>query len=126
MAAIAAAGGNVSLGSDFPAAGYLSEYRPLVAIEAAVTRTLDGRKDVPPLGGEAAKVPIEVAVRAQTIGAAYGMGLDDEIGSLEVGKKADLVVLETDIYEINPDDISEVNVLYTIMDGELTYDSTSE
>ena len=126
MTAIAAEGGNVSLGSDFPAAGYLSEYRPLVAIEAAVTRTLDGRKDVPPLGGETAKIPIDVAVRAHTIGAAYGMGMDAEIGSLEVGKKADLVVLEKDIYEIDPDDISEVKVLYTIMDGELTYDSTSE
>ncbi|PRY19540.1 hypothetical protein CLV78_12129 [Aliiruegeria haliotis] len=120
------AGGTFSLGSDWPASGYVSEYRPLANIEYAVTRTLDGRKDVPPLGGEDAKLTVDQALRAQTINAAYGMGLSDQIGSLEVGKKADIVVLEKNLYDIDPNDISEVEVLFTIMNGTLTYDHREE
>ena len=125
-AKVIAAGGSFSLGSDWPVAGYASEYRPLSAIEGAVTRQLDGRKDVPPLGGEAAKLTVEQALRAQTINAAHGMNMSDEVGSLEVGKKADLVVLNENLYDIDPNDISEVDVLYTMMGGKLTYDSTAE
>ena len=77
---IAEAGGNVSLGSDWPAAGCLSEYRPLLSIRTAVTRQLPGRDDVPPLGGEEARVPLAMAIHAQTLGAAYGMDLSDKIG----------------------------------------------
>ena len=51
------------------------------------------------------------------------MGLDT-VGSLEVGKKADLVVLSKNLFEIDPDDISEVEVVYTVMGGRLTYDAT--
>lgn len=123
---VIAEGGSFSLGSDWPASGYVSEYRPLFAIEGAVTRTLDGRKDVPPLGGDAAKLSVEQALRAQTINAARGMGMDDIIGSLEVGKKADLVVLDKNLFDIDPNDISEVDILYTMMGGKLTYDSTAE
>lgn len=123
-ASVIAQGGSFSLGTDWPVSGYVSEYRPLTGIEAAVTRQLDGRKDVPPLGGEAAKLTVDQALRAQTINAAFGMGMADQIGSLEVGKKADLVVLSENLYEIDPNDISEVEVLYTIMNGELTWDHT--
>lgn len=123
--AIAETGANVSLGSDWPAANYLAEYRPLVSIEMAVTRQGVGRKDVPPLGGEAMQLPLETALRANTINAAYGMNMDDEIGSLEAGKKADIVVLQENLYEIDPTSISEVKVLYTIMGGTLTYDHSS-
>ena len=106
--------------------GWISEYRPLVAIEVATTRTIDGRKDVPPLGGVEAGLDVDTAIRAATINAAYNLNMDDEIGSLEVGKKADLVVLAENLYEIDPDDISEVEVLYTMMGGRLTYDSTDK
>ena len=126
MAQIAAAGGVVSLGSDWPVSGWISEYRPLVAIETAVTRTIDGRKDVPPLGGAKAGLDVNTAIRAATINAAYNMNMDDQIGSLEVGKKADIVVLEENLYEIDPNDISEVKVLYTMMDGRVTYDHEDE
>lgn len=125
-ASVIAQGGSFSLGTDWPVSGYVSEYRPLTGVEAAVTRQLDGRKDVPPLGGEAAKLTVDQALRAQTINAAFGMGMSDQIGSLEVGKKADMVVLSENLYEIDPNDISEVEVLYTIMNGELTWDHTAQ
>ncbi len=119
-------GGKFSFGSDWPVSGYVSEYRPLAAIEAGVTRTLDGRKDIAPLGGDEAMMSLDQALRAHTIDSAYGMGLDSEIGSLEVGKKADLVVLSQNLYEIDPNEISEVDVLYTIMDGNITWDHTKQ
>ena len=126
MKKIADAGGRVVLGADWPVSGWISEYRPLVAIETAVTRTIDGRKDVAPLGGAEAGVSVDTALRASTINPALELGMENAIGSLEVGKRADLVVLDENLYEVDPDRISEVKVLYTMMDGELTWDHTAE
>ena len=118
---VIAQGGIFSFGSDWPVSGYISEYRPLSAIEVGITRQLDGRKDVPPLGGKEARMSLDQALKAHTINAAYGMGMDKEIGSLKPGKKADLVVLEKNLYEVDPNDISEVKVLYTMMNGRITW-----
>lgn len=126
MQVIAETGANVSLGSDWPVSGYVSEFRPLVHIRTAVTRRLPGRDNEPPLGGESALVSLSTAIRAQTLGAAIGIGLDNEIGSIEVGKKADIVVLSENLYEIDPSTIHEVDVLYTMMGGRLTFDHTLE
>jgi len=121
MKKIAEAGGNISLGSDWPASGYISDYRPLLSLRTAVTRQLPERDDVPPLGGEEARVPLNMAIYAQTLGAATGMGLGDTIGSLEVGKLADLVVLDQNLFDIDPHKIHKVKVLCTIMDGKVRH-----
>jgi len=123
MKKIREAGGNISLGSDWPASGYLSEYRPLLSIRTAVTRQLPGRDDVPPLGGKDARVPLDMAIYAQTLGAAKGRGLDDRIGSLEVGKMADMVVLDHNLFDIDPHKINETKVLLTIMNGKVVHDA---
>ncbi len=122
MKQIREAGGNISLGSDWPASGYLSEYRPLLSIRTAVTRQLPGRDDIPPLGGDDARVPLEMAIYAQTLGAATGRGMNDKIGSLEVGKMADMVVLDQNLFDIDPHEIDKTKVLFTIMNGKVTYD----
>ena len=122
MKKIREAGGNISLGSDWPASGYLSEYRPLLSIRTAVTRQLPGRDDVPPLGGDDARVPLDMAIYAQTLGAATGRGLNDKIGSLEVGKMADMVVLDQNLFDIDPHKIDETKVLFTIMNGKVVHD----
>ena len=49
------------------------------------------------------------------------MGRDKQIGSLEVGKFADMVVLDQNLFEIDPYAISDVKVLYTIMNGKLVH-----
>ncbi|HIG44696.1 MAG: amidohydrolase family protein [bacterium] len=126
MKAVADAGGNVSLGSDWTVSGYASEFRPLVAIRTAVTRQLPGRDDQPPLGGEDARMPLELAIHASTLGAAYGMGMDDKIGSIEVGKLADLVVLDQNLFVIPPHDIHTVNILSTYMNGKLVHGSSRD
>jgi len=119
--AILEAGGNASLGSDFPAAAYVADYKPLNAITQAVTRQMLGKPDMPILGGEGMRLTVAQAVRANTYGAAYGIGVEDKIGSLEVGKLADLIVLDQNLFEIDPHDIYKTNVLLTIMDGEVRY-----
>lgn len=67
--------------------------------------------------GEEARVPLDLAIRASTLGAAYALGRDDEIGSIEVGKKADLVVLGENLFDIDVYDISETPVMLTMMNG---------
>lgn len=118
---IADLGGNISLGSDWPAAGYLAEYRPLHAIEIAVTRQPIGKPDHPLMGGEEYLLTLAQALRANMLGSATGMDMDGTVGSLEVGKMADLIVLEKNLFEISPYEISDVKVLYTVMNGELVY-----
>jgi len=119
--AILDAGGNVSLGSDFPAAAYTSDYRPLNAITQAVTRQMLGKPDMPILGGEDMRLTVAEAIRANTWGAAYGIGVEDKIGSLEVGKLADLIVLDQNLFDIDPHDIYKAKVLLTIMDGKVRH-----
>jgi len=119
--AILEAGGNVSLGSDFPAAAYVADYKPLNAITQAVTRQMLGKPDMPILGGEDMRLTVAQAVRANTYGAAYGIGVEDRIGSLEVGKLADLIVLDQNLFDIDPHDIYKTSVLLTLMDGKVRY-----
>ena len=114
-------GGRVTLGSDWPASGYISEYRPLAGIEAAVTRQLPGREHIPPLGGKEARLPLDVAIKAYTLSAARTIGMDDIVGSIEVGKRADIVVLEKNLFEVEPHYIGDTAVHLTLMNGRVTH-----
>ena len=105
------------MGSDFPAAAYVSDYKPLNAITVAVTRQMLGKPNMPLLGGEKARLTIAEAIRANTYGAAYGIGVEDRIGSLKAGKLADLIVLDKNLFDIDPHDIYNTKVLMTMMDG---------
>lgn len=119
--AILEAGGNVSLGSDFPAAAYIADYKPLNAITQAVTRQMLDKPDMPILGGEDMRLTVAEAIRANTYGAAYGIGVEDKIGSIEVGKLADLIVLDNNLFDIDPHDIHKMKVEMTMMDGVIRY-----
>ena len=119
------AGARVSFSSDWAASSYFSNHEPLVAIQMAVTRQGIGKPDMKPLGGDKAKVTLEQALRAHTLNVAYTMGMDDQIGSLEVGKLADLIVLDKNLFEVSADEIHKVKVMYTIMNGELVHDATT-
>ena len=58
---------------------------------------------------------------AYTINGAYLMHQETNTGSLEVGKAADLVVLERDLFEIPPQEIGEVAVTRTMLEGATVY-----
>ena len=60
---------------------------------------------------------------AYTINGAYGMHQEEQTGSLEVGKFADLVILEKNLFEIPVDEIGKVRVVRTILAGKTVYRS---
>ena len=106
------------------AAGYFSTYRPLDSIQIGVTRQLIND----PRGACAAvlapadqRLSVEQAVYANTLGAAYQIRLDELVGSVEVGKLADLIVLDKNIFEIDPHDIHSATVKMTMMNGNILH-----
>lgn len=114
------AGAIQSFGADWPAAAYLSTYEPLILIEAAVTRQLPGRADMP-VRNPAERIGLADAIAGMTIRAARQLEADEEIGSIEAGKKADLIVLEKNLFEIPEHEIHRVRVLLTMMDGNVIH-----
>ena len=67
------------------------------------------------------RITLDQALKASTLDSAYVLDLEKQIGSLEVGKLADIVVLEKDLYKIPPADISTTKVKLTMMNGNVTY-----
>jgi predicted amidohydrolase YtcJ len=114
-------GGRISLGTDWPAAGYYSTYKPLDSIQIGVTRQLIGEPDAPVLSPADQKLSVAEAVHANTLGAAYQLRLDDTVGSVEVGKLADLIVLDRNIFEVDPHDIHGATVTMTMMNGDIRH-----
>ena len=62
------------------------------------------------------------AVEAYTIGGAKMLGIDDKVGTIEVGKKADLILLSQNLFEIDPGEIPKTKVLGTMFDGKIVHD----
>jgi predicted amidohydrolase YtcJ len=93
---------------------------PLVGIHAAVTRQ---RKDGTPGGGwyPSQRISVEDAVRGYTILPALSYGAGDRLGSITPGKYADMVVLDRDIYAIDPAEILETKVDLTVFDGRVVF-----
>ena len=116
-------GGRISFGTDWPAAGYFSTYKPLDSIQLGVTRQLIGKPGAEVLPPADQKLSVEEAVHANTLGAAYQIRLDDKVGSLEVGKLADMIVLDKNILEIDPHDIHQAQVTMTMMNGQIRHEA---
>jgi hypothetical protein len=67
------------------------------------------------------RITLDQALKAYTLDSAYVLDLEKQVGSLEVGKDADIVVLEKDLYKIPPSAISTTKVKLTMMNGNITY-----
>ena len=106
------AGGRFSLHSDTP----VSQVGPLNYISEAVTR-LTQSPLMKVLGSEQ-RISVDDALRAITIDAAYQIMLDDKVGSLEVGKLADFVILEKNPRQTDPSQIRHIKVKETWIDGK--------
>ena len=119
------AGGRLAFGTDWPASGWVATYRPLDAIQVAMTRAIlpqYGKQQVMPIvPPENERITLDQALKAYTLDAAYVLGLENKIGSLQPGKAADLVVLEKDLHKIAPSEISTTKVKLTMMNGKITY-----
>lgn len=114
-------GGRISLGTDWPAAGYFSTYKPLDSIQIGVTRQLIGEPDAEVLAPVDQRLSVAEAIHANTMGAAYQIRLDDKVGSIETGKLADLIVLDKNILDIDPREIHAAAVTLTMMNGQIRH-----
>ena len=112
-------GARVGFGSDW----YVTSVNPLDGIETAVTR-LDpnGLTDVPLGVGE--EITLAEAIENYTINGAYVNFLDDQAGSIEAGKQADLVILDKNLFAIPAQEINETKVIATLFAGCLVYTSS--
>ncbi len=109
------AGVGFTLHSDF----MVTDPNPLQMIETAVTRRTQKEPDYALAPWEA--VTVESAIRAVTSESAWQLNSDHEVGSLEPGKFADFVILESDPRRVTPSQISEIAVLETWMNGQPVY-----
>ena len=103
-----------------PAERTVSSMNPLLAIEVGITRQdpFDSATDVL---NENERVDLETMIRAYTINVAWLMKNESKTGSIEVGKRADLVVLDHNLFEISPYEISDTRVEMTRLDGEIVF-----
>jgi predicted amidohydrolase YtcJ len=117
-------GGTISFGTDWPAAGYFATFKPLDAIQVAVTRQLIGKPDAPVLEPASERLDLAQAVHANTMGAAHQLRMEHQVGSIEAGKHADLIVLEKNIFAVDKHDIAKVRIDMTMMNGRFTHGET--
>lgn len=105
-------GAVVAFGSDWS----VSSANPFEEMEVAVTRmNADGSGGEPFIPEE--RIDLRDAIAGFTINAAYVNFQEDSTGSLEPGKLADLIVVDRNLFEIDPTEISEAKVLLTLLDG---------
>ncbi len=112
---VVAAGAVVSGGSDWS----VSSLAPLDGIQVAVTRRTPESHRPSWRPEEAVDLPTAIAM--YTINAAYQNRLDRETGSIEVGKLADLVVLDRDLFEVPAGELHAVRVIRTLLEGRTVY-----
>ena len=108
--------GVLALGSDCP----VVDNNPFPALHRGITRLHD---DGLPEGGwnPAQKLTLAELIRCYTYGSAYGTGRENELGTLEPGKFADIVVADRDLFSVSPEDVRTAKIHMTIMDGNIIY-----
>lgn len=89
--------------------------QPLRYIQTAVTRRTRGSGQIL---GAAQRIGVDEAIRAVTLGPAYQLFMDHEVGSLDPGKLADLVILGADPRRVPPDAIAAIEVVETWLGGQ--------
>lgn len=124
---LARSGARLAFGSDWP----VSSPDPLAEMHVAVNRQMPpgylyggtGPDEEPFLREE--RVDVRTAIEAFTIGSAYVNHNDDQTGSSEAGKRADLVILSANLLADPPEAIGEATVEMTLVDGAVVYERHS-
>lgn len=127
-------GVNIALGADWPATpgGFEHGMNPFNNIYTAMHRRppshLIGEmgsvdRSLPPVDQV---LTVKECIEAYTINGAKMLGIADKVGSIEVGKKADMILLSQNLFEIDPEDIPHTKVLATMMDGKIWHDVVYE
>ncbi|MFS0762188.1 amidohydrolase [Peribacillus phoenicis] len=112
-------GASLALGTDFPVSISLN---PMRQIYTAITR-IDSSGDPQNTWHPEQKLTLAEALQAYTYGSAYGCFREHELGTIEEGKLADLVVLDRNLFDIPESEVLKTKVVLTINDGEVVYKS---
>ncbi|MCH2348072.1 MAG: amidohydrolase family protein, partial [Pseudomonadales bacterium] len=110
------AGGKVAFGSDWT----VSSANPFEQIEVAITRA-DPLGDTDQVLLPQERISLEDALQAFTLNAAFVNHLEEQTGSIEVGKQADLALLDQNLFRVAPAAISDTKVLLTLFEGKVVY-----
>lgn len=108
--------GVLAFGTDWP----VVQLNPLLGLRNAVLRqSLDGQ----PTGGyvPAQRISVQESLTAYTLGSAYGAHVDDQEGSIKVGKRADLAIFTKNFVEAPPEEIADAQVAMTLVGGKVVY-----
>jgi predicted amidohydrolase YtcJ len=120
------AGVTMSFGSDYPAtgAGTLG-MSPLYNIEIGHSRQRAGAKDsaIQPTINE--RLDVASLVHGYTMGGAIQLGMENSIGSIRVGKKADMIVLDKNLFETQVHSIHQIKVLQTLLGGQTIFQASN-
>ncbi len=116
IASVIAAGGVTAFGSDWS----VSSMNPLEGIEVAVTHREPGTGPGPAWLPQE-QIALPDAIAAYTIRGAYLDFTEKETGSIEPGKAADVIVVDSNLFEIPPSQIHEAKVLWTLLEGREVY-----
>ena len=106
-------GGMIAFGSDWS----VSTANPFMQMETSITRLGAADEPYPEFTPEE-RIDLESAIVAFTINAAFVNNQEDDTGSIEAGKLADLIVLDQNLFDIEPSSMSDTQVLLTLFAGE--------
>ena len=116
IGALHRAGATLSASSDWGAA----ILDPMRGIQTTVTRK-DPNNPEAPIAGPEHTVDLETAIAMNTINGAYLLGREHQTGSLEVGKMADLIVLDQNLFDVPVEEIRYTKVLLTLIGGRVAW-----
>ena len=116
IASVVRTGAVVSGGSDW----FVSSLNPLDAIEVGITHRPPDRP-TQPAWNPRERVDLATMIAMYTINAAYANHQERETGSIEVGKLADLIVLDRNLFEVAPSEIHTVQVFRTLLEGKTIF-----
>lgn len=112
VASVAATGAKITIGSDWS----VDDMNPFLAIEVAITRQ-NPLTNAGPVLNPAQRIDLATVIEAYTKNVAYAMKREDDFGTIEVGKFADLVILDRNLFVIPADQISDTQALMTFFSG---------
>jgi predicted amidohydrolase YtcJ len=108
-------GGDFAIHSDAP----VTPMAPLFTAWCAVNRLSESGRRL----GKAQRIPVVDALRCITLGAAYVLKMDGEIGSIQTGKRADFCLLDDDPLAMPPESLKDIPVAGTVLGGQPTGDA---